>query len=114
MEFQFKLISMILPKFPIIKFPKWPDIILDLHNIRMGIIVEMPDFNITKRIITLPTLPKLILPTANIDLRLKLPDMPLLPKYELPELPDLPSLPTITLPDLPPAPQLPEIFSELK
>lgn len=114
MEFQFKLISMILPKFPIIKFPKWPDIILDLHNIRMGITVEMPDFNITKRIITLPTLPKLILPTANIDLKLKLPDMPLLPKYELPELPDLPSLPTITLPDLPPAPQLPEIFSELK
>jgi hypothetical protein len=33
-QFIFKLISMILPQVPIIEFPKWPDIILDLHNIR--------------------------------------------------------------------------------
>jgi len=33
-HFIFKLISMILPQIPVIQFPKWPDIILDLHNIR--------------------------------------------------------------------------------
>jgi hypothetical protein len=29
-----KLISMLIPSIPIIQFPKWPDIIVDLHNIR--------------------------------------------------------------------------------
>ncbi len=33
-HFIFKLISAIIPKIPIIQFPKWPDIWLDLHNIR--------------------------------------------------------------------------------
>jgi hypothetical protein len=33
-HFMFKLISAIIPKIPIIQFPKWPDIWLDLHNIR--------------------------------------------------------------------------------
>jgi hypothetical protein len=30
----FKIISMVIPKIPIIQFPKWPDIIVDLHNVR--------------------------------------------------------------------------------
>ncbi|MDP3380695.1 MAG: hypothetical protein Q8S84_04145 [bacterium] len=34
LEEEFSLIDMIMPKIPIIRFPKWPDIILDLHNIR--------------------------------------------------------------------------------
>ena len=29
-----KIISAVIPKIPIIQFPKWPDIWLDLHNIR--------------------------------------------------------------------------------
>jgi hypothetical protein len=28
------LISMVIPSIPVIVFPKWPDIIVDLHNIR--------------------------------------------------------------------------------
>jgi hypothetical protein len=48
---------------PIIKFPKWPDIILDLHNIRANINVQIPDININQRMVSLPSLPKLILPT---------------------------------------------------
>lgn len=33
-HFIWKLISMVIPQVPVIQFPKWPDIILDLHNIR--------------------------------------------------------------------------------
>lgn len=33
-HFMFKIISAVIPKIPIIQFPKWPDIWLDLHNIR--------------------------------------------------------------------------------
>ena len=33
-QFIFKLISAVIPQIPVIQFPKWPDIILDLHNIR--------------------------------------------------------------------------------
>jgi len=55
---------MIIPKIPVIKFPKWPDIVLDLHNIRLNLNVVLPEFNFTKRQIILPPLPKLILPDA--------------------------------------------------
>jgi hypothetical protein len=30
----FGIIDMLIPKLPIIRFPKWPDLIIDLHNIR--------------------------------------------------------------------------------
>jgi hypothetical protein len=33
-HFMIKLISALIPKIPIITFPKWPDIVLDLHMIR--------------------------------------------------------------------------------
>jgi hypothetical protein len=32
--FIWELISAVIPEMPIILFPKWPDIIMDLHNIR--------------------------------------------------------------------------------
>jgi hypothetical protein len=35
MYFIWKLISMVIPQIPVIQFPKWPDIIIDLHNIRV-------------------------------------------------------------------------------
>ncbi len=31
----FKVISAIIPKIPVIKFPKWPDVMLDLSKIRL-------------------------------------------------------------------------------
>jgi len=52
--------------------------------------------------------------TPNIDILLKLPDLPILPKIIIPELPDLPSLPTVELPDLPPPPTLPKMFAWLE
>lgn len=88
-NFTFQLVSMIIPPLPIIEFPKWPDIILDLHNIRMGLDVYVPDFQISPRPIVLPTLPELTLPTTPTA-ELTLPELPILPTFEIPELPDLP------------------------
>jgi len=114
LQFEFKLISMILPKFPVIQFPKWPDLILDLHNIRASINIKIPDVVINQRPLVLPNIPELTLPEINANIELDIPEMPLLPRFEFPELPDLPTLPEIKLPDLPPPPQLPKIFSELE
>jgi hypothetical protein len=99
---------------PVIQFPKWPDIILDLHNIRADINIKVPDFNITKRDISLPQLPQLKLPKINLDAKIELPELYLLKKIELDKLPDLPTLPTVTLPDLPPPPQLPSLFANFQ
>ena len=113
-QYKFKLISAIIPPFPIIKFPKWPDIILDLHNVRMGLRIAIPEFSFTPTPIILPTLPKLLLPTLP-KVGISLPGIPTLPALPpLPELPNLPSLPTITLPELPPPPTVPKLFGSIK
>lgn len=111
--FFFQLISAVIPSPPIIEFPKWPDIIIDLHNIRAGINIYMPDFAINLRPIVLPTLPGLQLPDTP-DIRVNIPSLPLLPRFELPELPELPSLPTVELPDLPPPPNIPRLFGAVE
>ncbi len=112
-NFVFKLISAIIPSPPIIQFPKWPDIILDLHNIRAGLTIYLPDFEMNLRPIVLPTLPKLHLPDVP-DVSFSLPELPTLPRFTIPELPDLPTLPTIELPDLPPPPKIPKIFGAVE
>lgn len=113
-----KLISAMVPKLPIIEFPKWPDIILDLHNIRAWLNILMPEFNFVVKPISLPQLPNLYLPsTPNVDINIwvKLPSIPVLPSLpELPDLPDLPSLPEIKLPDLPPPPKVPKLFAAVE
>lgn len=115
LNFQFELISMVVPDIPVIEFPKWPDIIIDLHNIRAWMNIALPEFSITAKPILLPELPNLYLPDfPNIDIILNLPDLPILPRIEIPELPDLPTLPTVELPDLPPPPTLPKMFAQLE
>lgn len=109
------LLSMLIPQIPIIVFPKWPDIIVDLHNIRAGLIIWIPDFTMKLRPILLPELPNLYLPKLPpIGISLELPALPILPEITLPELPMLPAIPTIELPDLPPAPKLPKLFAALE
>ncbi|MCT4617445.1 MAG: taxilin [Candidatus Gracilibacteria bacterium] len=111
------IFGLILPTPPIIRFPKWPDIILDLHNIKAGLTIVLPDFDFTLEPIVLPDLPELYLPEVpnlNLNLDLEIPEIPLLPELILPELPDIPSLPLIRLPDLPPPPTLPDLFAALK
>jgi hypothetical protein len=61
-DYEFQLINMIVPKIPIVKFPKWPDIIVDLHNIRASLDVTIPEFDITTKSVNLPHLPNLTLP----------------------------------------------------
>ncbi len=111
--FVWKLISMVMPKIPVIQFPKWPDIYLDLHNIRVSLVVGLPEFEFNLRPIVLPTLPELYLPNSP-NVGLNLPNLPLLPEFILPTLPDLPTLPTIELPNLPPPPKLPKLLSAIE
>lgn len=112
-QFIFKIVSAIIPKIPIVQFPKWPDVWLDLHNIRAGLPILMPEFHFNFVPIVLPQLPNFFLPdvpTASLDI----PNLPLLPRLpELPELPDMPSLPLITLPDLPPPPTIPRLLGSI-
>lgn len=113
-HFIFKLIKAIIPPLPIIKFPKWPDIILDLHNVRLGIRIAMPEFVFHPTPIVLPRLPKLSLP-GTPSLGIGLPSIPTLPNLPpLPNLPDLPTLPLINLPELPPPPTIPKLFGAIK
>lgn len=107
--FIWRLISAVIPSPPIIEFPKWPDIILDFHNIRAGMTIYMPDFDINWTPLVLPNLPNLSLPEVP-SVNFSLPSLPQLPAVEIPELPDLPALPTIELPDLPPPPKIPKLF----
>ena len=109
-HFIMKIISAVIPKIPIIQFPKWPDIWLDLHNIRGGLRILMPEFHFNFVPMVLPQLPRLSLPDVP-TVGIGLPSLPILPRLpELPNLPDLPSLPVIKLPDLPPPPTIPKLF----
>ncbi len=107
---RFKLFSTIIPSFPILQFPRWPDIVLDLSDIRFGILIRMPEFQFNITPIRLPDFPSLGLPGLP-SISMNLPGLPTLPAPpSLPDLPDLPSLPRINLPNLPPPPKLPKLF----
>ena len=110
---KFKLLSMLIPSLPVIKFPKFPDLVLDLSDIRMGISFTMPNFDPKISPIRLPNLPQLSL--GDLSAGLSIPGLPLLPAIpDLPDLPDLPSLPRVNLPDLPPPPKLPKIAGSIE
>lgn len=103
---------MLIPSVPVLKFPKWPDIILDLSDVRFGITIAMPNFDPRISPIRLPALPGLAV--GDLSAGLNLPALGLLPPIpNLPDLPDLPSLPRIKLPNLPPPPKLPKIAGSL-
>ena len=109
---KFKLISALIPSIPVLRFPKWPDIILDLSDIRLGINISMPNFVPRISPIRLPSLPSLS--AGSLSASLSLPGLPILPGLPpLPDLPDLPSLPKIKLPDLPPPPKIPKIAGSI-
>ncbi len=111
--FIWKIISGVIPSMPIVQFPKWPDIYMDLHNIRVGLEVAIPDFHFNLRPIVLPSLPNLYLPDAPY-INIEVPKLPLLPEYHIWELPEIPTLPSVELPDLPPPPKLPKLFGSLE
>ncbi len=113
LHWKLKILSAVIPSPPIIKFPRWPDIVLDLSDIRLGINVSVPDFRFNVKPLRLPDLPRLSLPNSP-TLALNLPSLPILPALpKLPDLPDLPSLPRIVLPNLPPPPKIPKLFGSI-
>lgn len=108
--------SVVFPTLPVIEFPKIPDVIFDVHNIRAWISITIPNFDIQLEPLTVPSLPKLYLPEVpdvNFAVNFKLPEIGLLPEISLPELPDIPSLDKPIIPDLPPAPTLPPLPSSI-
>ena len=118
--FQFDLWSILMsliPSPPIIKFPRWPDIKIDLSQINANFKIELPRLHFIPEPIVFPKIPNLKLPSPpsfgfgpNFDLDFDLPGIPLLPALPaLPKLPDLPSFNLPDLPDLPPPPKIPEI-----
>lgn len=108
-HFMFKLISGLIPNIPIITFPKLPDIWIDLHNIRAGLTILLPEYHSNYVPMILPILPRLSLPDVP-TVQIGIPTLPLLPRLpDLPDLPSLPSLPDIKLPDLPPPPTIPKL-----
>jgi hypothetical protein len=107
---KFKLLSAVIPSIPIIQFPRWPNIVLDLSDIRLGVSITVPNFQPRLSPIRLPELPNLSLPDAP-NASLSLPSLPVLPPIPiLPDLPDLPSFPTIHLPNLPSPPKVPKLM----
>lgn len=109
---KFKLISAVIPSIPVIKFPRWPNIVLDLSDVQLGLHISVPEFQFKLTPIQLPNLPSLSLP--NFSAGLSLPSLPVLPPIPtLPDLPSLPSFPKLSLPNLPPPPKLPKIMSSL-
>ena len=116
----FTLLGLVIPEPPIIKFPKWPDLVIDFSNLKAQVDIEMPTVHWVLEPITLPRLPRIPfpdIPSIN-DLRLltQIPPLPVLPAPpELPELPPLPAIPVVDLPTLPPPPKLPstESFKEI-
>ncbi len=64
LDWKLKLLSGLIPMPPIIKFPRWPNIVLDLSDIRLGFNINVPDFKFNVKPLRLPSLPSLNLPDS--------------------------------------------------
>lgn len=110
----YMLLGLIIPEIPIIKFPKWPDLVVDLSDFKSEINIEVPIINFVSQPIKLPKIPRIAFPDlpdlTDLKLVAQIPPLPVLPSLpELPKLPPLPAVPTIKLPTLPAPPKLPDI-----
>lgn len=110
----YMLLGLVIPDIPIIKFPKWPDLVIDMSDINAKLSIEVPLIHFVIEPIVLPRLPRIPFPNLpelnDLQLVAQIPPLPILPALpELPELPPLPPIPVIDLPTLPPPPKLPDI-----
>ena len=112
----YTLLGLVIPDIPIIKFPKWPDIVLDLSNLKSSITIEMPLIHFIGQPIKLPRIPRIPFPDIpDLSFALQIPALPILPRLpDLPKLPPLPAVPAIKLPTLPPPPKLPDVGAQFK
>jgi len=125
-ELILKILFGVVPKFPIIDFPTWPDIRLDFSNVQLGIDVAVPVFDVKTIDLKWPRLPQITFPrfediqlsaggNFSVGASVTLPEVPLVipSPPSLPPLPPLPNIPQINLPNLPPAPEVPSILESL-
>lgn len=100
-----------LPEPPVIPLPKWPDLVVDLSQIKTGVQIVWPDVTFRPEPIHLPDIPQITLPEILPSVAIEIPgfDVPDLPTLFLPDLPDLPPLPLPQLPDLPRPPKIPKL-----
>ncbi len=109
MYWKLQLLKPLIPELPIIPFPKWPDVVVDVSNINAVIDIAIPSPKFVPQEIVLPRLPVFNLPELNANVDAIIPALPPLPR--IPELfPALPPLPIPKLPDLPPPPKIPQIL----
>lgn len=107
-----------IPEPPIIPIPKWPDIIFDVSQVKMGTKILWPDVVFKPEPIVLPNLPTIDLTSISLpdaDINIELPGFEIpswildFPDFVLPNLPNLPPLPIPDLPDLPRPPKIPQL-----
>ncbi len=115
---------------PIIPFPKWPDIVVDVSNINAVVDIHIPSPRFIPQPVVLPKPKPFQIPDISYeegvedllseqiearfekDLDLNIPKLPALP--QVPDLlPKLPNLPLPQLPDIPPPPKIPKIAGAL-
>ena len=108
-----------IPEPPVIPLPKWPDIVVDLSQIRTGVKIIWPDVVFRPEPIVLPDLPDIRLPELIPDVSLNLDllefdfNPPDFSAFSMPNLPDLPALPLPQLPDLPKPPKIPSLDNKV-
>lgn len=123
-EIILKVLFGVVPKFPILDFPSWPDIRLDFSEVELSIDVTVPTFDVRQLDLRVPQFPELNFPRfqeipIDLDLsvgaRVELPEVPLVipAPPALPPLQPLPNIPEINLPNLPPAPEVPDVLESL-
>ncbi|MDF2379671.1 MAG: S-layer homology domain-containing protein [Candidatus Gracilibacteria bacterium] len=116
-----KVLFGVVPNFPIIDFPSWPDVNLDFTDVQLGIDVTVPVFDVKAVELKWPELPEVKFPRFNdfdfkagFNFSVVLPEVPLVipSPPDLPPLQPLPNLPQINLPNLPPAPEVPRVLEQ--
>lgn len=99
----------IIPTPPIIRFPRLPNITIDLSQIKGQVTIPVPRPRLSFVPILFPKIPRLQLPDSP-SLEFQLPGIPRIPAMNiLPPVPPFPEIPIITLPNIPPAPRIPDI-----
>lgn len=104
----------VIPEPPVIPFPKWPDIVIDVSHIQAGATITWPDLKFEAERVTVPKIPRLRLPDVIVpEFAINTPSLPKIPRLprlpDFPELPDMPPIPIPQLPDLPPPPEIPKL-----
>ncbi len=105
----FQIFMGVIPTPPIVRFPRLPNITLDLTQIKGGVTIPVPKPDIRFVPVIFPKVPRLSLPDSP-SLGIDLPGIPLIPKISaVPPVPPFPEIPIIELPDLPPPPRIPDL-----